>query len=188
MSAYDSTRRFPLDPDPDRAVAQTIGAMWALVDASDETQRVHRVATIIAASCPQKDFAAQLRAVFWWLKERVRFKRDTFGLEHVRDPDQLLFEIERHGITAADCDDMSTLGAAIVRALGFQPLLITTARRPGPFEHVFFGAVLNGWDIPLDPQERPLPGIWPNPVDRLTVWPYPVGVRKSITHRPPRRT
>ena len=151
---YGLTRTLELDGPADHQTAQTIAAMFAMTEDTDRRQLAHRVAVLLASRLPQKDFLAQLRAVYNFIGERVRFKRDTFNAEHLRHPDQLLAEIIETGSTAADCDDAAMLGAALVRALGMRPVF-TMKRHPlTPFEHVYFGAELDGQIVPMDPQER----------------------------------
>jgi transglutaminase-like putative cysteine protease len=152
---YGATRTLKLSGAPDDQTAQTIAAMFAFVHDTDRSQLAHRVAVALASKVPQKDFRGQLRAVYEFVLQRVRFKRDTFDREHLRHPDQLLSEILATGSTAADCDDASMLGAALVRALGMPPVFITMARGAlTPYEHVYFGAELDGQIVPMDPQER----------------------------------
>jgi hypothetical protein len=152
---YGATRTLQLSGPPDEQTAQTIAAMFAFVHDTDRSQLAHRVAVALVSRVPQKDFRGQLRMVYEYLRQHVRFKRDTFDREHLRHPDQLLSEILNTGATAADCDDVAMLGAALVRALGMAPVFVTMARGfNAPYEHVYFGAELDGQIVPMDPQER----------------------------------
>lgn len=152
---YGSTRTIDLAGTSDQVTEGTVAIMWAMVHDTDRSQAAQRVASRLAAQCGQRDFLCQLSRIYSWITESVRFKRDTFGAEHLRHPDQLIAEIERDGRTSADCDDVAMLGAALVRAMGFEPAIIVQAATPtGPFEHVYFGAILDGGLVHMDPQER----------------------------------
>lgn len=156
-SLYNGAQSFQLAGTPDQVTDQTIEIMRAGIIDTDRTQVVHRLATAIAAAAPNRDFRAQLLGVYNYLAHNINFKRDTHGREHLRHPDQLVLEIANSpdGKTSADCDDVAMLGAALVRHLGMQPILYVMAPgQVGNFEHVYFGAQLNGHDIPMDPQER----------------------------------
>ncbi len=153
---YGTTLQLPLSDSADKATDQTIAAMIAFVHNSDRTQLVHRLATFLASRAPRRDYLAQLRQVYDFIVEHVQFKRDTAGVgDHVRHPDQLISEISEFGMTAADCDDVATLGAALVRAMGFPAIItVVSPAAVGPFVHVYFGAEYNGMRVAMDPQER----------------------------------
>lgn len=141
-------------PDGDAGVTQTLWAMKACADDAVESGGpVLRIAQRIAAQAGRKA-SDQLRAVYDWFRDHVVFKRDALALEHVRHPDQLALEVEVDGTTAGDCDDVATLGAALVRALGIRPALVLASVKPnGAFHHVLFAAELGGRWVYLDPQE-----------------------------------
>jgi transglutaminase-like putative cysteine protease len=141
-------------PDGDAGVASTLWVMAACVDDAVESGGpVVRAATAIAAHAGRK-IADQVRAVYDWLRKHLVFKRDSVALEHVRHPDQLALEIAADGVTSGDCDDVATLGAALLRAIGVRPALVLASVKPnGSFHHVLFAAELGGRWVHLDPQE-----------------------------------
>lgn len=141
-------------PEGDEGVISTLWVMRACADDAVESGGpVVRLATRIAAAAGRRA-ADQVKAVYQWLRDHVVFKRDAIALEHVRHPDQLALEAEADGTTAGDCDDIATLGAALIRALGIRPALVLASVRPsGAFHHVLFAAELGGRWVYLDPQE-----------------------------------
>lgn len=141
-------------PDGDAGTISTLWVMRACADDAVESGGpVVRLATRIAAKAG-KGVARQVRGVYDALREMMVFKRDTLALEHVRHPDQLALEIEADGRTAGDCDDVATLGAALLRAMGVRPALVLASARPsGAFHHVLFAAEVGGRWVMLDPQE-----------------------------------
>lgn len=78
----------------------------------------------------------RLRSMFEWIYKNVRYEHDGFD-EYVRSP--------RHIITTdfeGDCDDLSTLFAALALAMGYQVWFKVIAWRPenqptNPFTHVY---------------------------------------------------
>lgn len=139
----------------DTGIMTTLWAMRAMVDdAIQEGTAVPALARQIVKQAGYLD-SAQLRAVFDYLVKHVRFVADPQGVESVRHPDQMLNEIFRTGTAAGDCDDLATLGAALLRAMGFAAcLVVVSARASGEFHHVLFGARLGASLITLDPQQR----------------------------------
>jgi len=155
---------------------QTIEAMRAIAhDAARNSPGVQRIARAIAADVASETRSAATRSsrnrsrsllplllvVYAFMRERISFKRDTIGVEHLVHPDQLLLEMAQ-GRTSADCDCASMLGAALLLAMGIPAVFILVSARPdGVLQHVFFGASTRAGVIPLDPQEHFSPGEWP---------------------------
>src|SRR5205809_520220 len=80
------------------------------------------------------------RVVYEFLKEHVKFVVDPPRVEHLRHPDQLLFEIDNFGRSSGDCDEVATLGAALLKKAGVDACFIVAGRRKdGRFEHVLYG-------------------------------------------------
>jgi hypothetical protein len=84
----------------------------------------------------------------------VKFKFDPPGLEQVRHPDQLISEINSAGVACGDCDEVATLGAALLKKLGLSPVFIVVGRKAnGQFEHVLYGLRnAKGQFFPIDSQ------------------------------------
>jgi hypothetical protein len=107
-------------------------------------------------------------AVYKFLRTGIRFKQDPPFTELVRHPDQLLQMIAA-GACACDCDEVATLGAALLLAVGIMPVFLVVGKRRDTdpktgqvrLTHVFYGACEVGRLIPFDPQERIPPGEWP---------------------------
>lgn len=141
-------------------------------DAVLRGQAVHRLAAKLAASAGQFDRPAQVRALYDWLVRSIVFKKDTFPTEHLRHPEQLIAEVAQDGRTAADCDDLAMLAAAVLRSLGFRAVFIVAARTDlGPWEHVLPGYIDGGTLVPVDAQQRAPIGALPPVVRRIRVFP-----------------
>lgn len=170
--AFAHQKLVPLSGHPDVRVSQTIGAMTAFAeDAGRYSPAVLQVAGAMARSCGQLDRACQVQRLYDWLSKSVRFKGDPLDLEHLRHPDQLIAEIETHGMAAADCDCLAMLGAAVLIALGIPAWFIVDGLSPiGPLEHVYIAAELSGQLVPLDPQHSTPIGVWPQ-AGRRSKWP-----------------
>lgn len=147
-------------PEGDEGVLSTLWVMRAAIDDAVESGGpVMRLATRLAVAAGKQP-ADQMRAVYDFLRDVMTFKRDALALEHVRHPDQLALEIMADGATAGDCDDVATLGAALLRAMGIKPGLVVASMKPGgAFHHVLFAGLLPpsggspGQWVWIDPQE-----------------------------------
>lgn len=174
MSSYPNNATLDLGPlprdswkDPART-DRTVAAMTAVIHSTDRTKWARTLADKIV-SVPftwTNAWGIQPRImpktplkVYSFLRAKLDFARDPEGVELVRHPDQMIAEYERTGRMHGDCDDLACLGAALCRARGYQAVLIVAGRKAqGPFEHVYYGIVVNGLTIPFDPQEKVTPG------------------------------
>lgn len=100
-----------------------------------------QVATRIIAGCPHKDYMCHGRRILNFVKRYVTFLpdprtsvEDGGQMELVQAPFQTLHR------KAGDCDDMSTLVAALAMAVGIPAQYATIkadGRRPDEFSHVY---------------------------------------------------
>lgn len=96
---------------------------------------VQTTGRILADSTGPADQARRIRE---FLTVYVRFLPDPSGLELVRSPVFMLREIEAHGQTQGDCDDVATLGAAMGLAVDLPARFVVLSFKPhAPFSHVF---------------------------------------------------
>jgi transglutaminase-like putative cysteine protease len=161
---YAKTTR-EMFPDGDAGNMHTVARMAATAKAASTTGIVRAVASAIVGQQPNRDHVAALCGLDQFLRSSIRFKADTLGAEVLVNPEALLHEIGMNGSTACDCDDVATLAAAIIRAMGHQPHFVLYRKRPGgTFTHVAYAASVRGSrPIPFDPQEGVKPGTWTAP-------------------------
>jgi transglutaminase-like putative cysteine protease len=96
------------------------------------------------------DFLGELRALFEYVRDGVRFTRDPVKIELLQTPDYTLRE------TVGDCDDKSVLLASLLRAVGHPARLKfraigTHPQKPEQFSHVYVVAQLGNRQLAMDP-------------------------------------
>lgn len=134
----------------EQGTAQTIDLMRRLVDDALADQSFVRKAVDIVKSVPAYDDYGELRALYDWVQQNIRFTKDPLTKEKLYPPQELL------KIRAGDCDDISMLLGAFALALGYPARLITIAAssdHPDEFSHVYVEAEVppnSGNWIPLD--------------------------------------
>lgn len=139
----------------DAGTDETLAGMAAVVTHAVESPAVRNIVAKLRITGPNM----AVPIVFGFLKRYTRFKRDPWGKELVRHPDELLGDIQRQGFAACDCDEVAVLGATILKAAGERPVFVVMARQPASdFEHVYFGVETANGYTPLDPQECDRPG------------------------------
>lgn len=125
-----------------RQLAERGGSDPVVIDAAARIVR--------SAGIAGHDALGEIRALFEFCRDRVRYTRDPVGVEMLQSPARIL------RTRAGDCDDKSTLLVALLRAIGHPARLAFRAIAanplfPGAFSHVYVIARHRGREIPLDP-------------------------------------
>jgi hypothetical protein len=94
-----------------------------------------------------KDYAGEIKALFEWVQQSIRYTKDTFRLEVLHSARRML------ELRAGDCDDFSILLGAMLEAIGHPVRLVLTGpdpRRQDLFSHIYIEAYCRGRWIALD--------------------------------------
>lgn len=103
-----------------------------------------------------KDWRGQVHALWEYVKTRVRYVRDTQGVETIHDAEQVL----KQG--AGDCDDKSILLSALLGSIDHPSRFVAVGFRHGVFSHVLPQTVIGNKWIWLETTE-PVPMGWSPP-------------------------
>lgn len=125
---------FPL-AGGDAGIFQTIGHMMQLVNGPEGVFSPQVRAQAVAIVANAVKHVNEIDTVFQWIKKNIKF-RGEHG-ETLQSPVVTL------NMKAGDCDDHSTLGAALLRSLGYSTRFKTVAphaRYPKEFSHVYLEA------------------------------------------------
>jgi Transglutaminase-like superfamily len=177
MSAAPLTWGQPAGPvvmplsDGDAGTAETIDVIRRLVDQGVKDPVVNRTAIAIlqAARVRSYDFLGEIRAIYNWVRQNIRFVRDISGKETLRTPREIL------EVRAGDCDDINAiLLPALLGTIGVPTRVVTVASHPAApdqFSHIYAEAQLAGGWIALDAARRnPRLGRAPENYFRKRVW------------------
>jgi transglutaminase-like putative cysteine protease len=161
---------FPLS-DGDSGTAETIEFIRQLVDQGVKDPVVNRTAIAIvqAARVASFDFAGEIRAIYNWIRQNIRFVRDIAGKETLRTAREIL------QVRAGDCDDINAiLLPSLIGSIGGQVRLVTISSHPAApdqFSHIYAEALVDGRWIALDAARRnPRLGRAPEHYFRKRIW------------------
>jgi hypothetical protein len=154
----------------DRGISQTIRYMYGAVMGNEgvASAEVRRQALTIVQGVASRDQQGEIAAVLQWVKSNIAFRGEW--AETVQTP---LVTLQ---LRAGDCDDQSTLMAALLGSLGYKTRFKTVAadpRAPYAFSHVYieiFQRKTGQW-VALDstvPQS--FPGWQPPNIFRQKAW------------------
>ena len=129
-------------------VQQTIAKMRQLVQQSRVNAAIRQAATNAIFLTPEKDQFSEVEAVFNYVRDHIRYTRDVLDVETLSTPEITL------ATRLGDCDDQSTLLAALLESVGYQTrFVIEGYQAPGHFDHVYLQCLVNGEWIAMDATE-----------------------------------
>jgi transglutaminase-like putative cysteine protease len=113
---------------------------------------------IIGNDLPPRAYEAECARVLRFVRQACRYTLDPRGVEQIKKPKYVLFE---DSTRLTDCDDQSTLFAALCLSLGHEAgfrALKADPRRPSEYSHVYALVRPRGsaW-LPADPIEPRCP-------------------------------
>ncbi len=152
--------------DGDAGILATIRMMQAVTFGGEGVGNpAVRAAALEAVQGLQRG-ADEINSVFEWVKDNIEFRGEY--AETIQTP---YFTLQ---VRAGDCDDHSTLIAAMLESLGFETRFntISTGGDADEFSHVFAEVKLRGSEqwIPLDTTVRSsYPGWLPKNISRMKV-------------------
>jgi hypothetical protein len=146
---------------------RTVEHIKALIQegAKDFYVRQKAIDILLERRVKPKDYAGEIKALFEWVQQNVRYTKDPFRVEVLHSARRML------ELRAGDCDDMTTLLGAMLEAIGHPVRLVLAGPdplRPLLFSHIYLEAYLKGRWIPMD-ATMPYPMGW-----------APVGLVKKV--------
>jgi hypothetical protein len=141
-----------------------LGMMIGQVMDSRSKQFVYKIVGKILRNIPERDWDGEVAAIFNWVRNNIRYTRDPLGVELFRTPRAAYSD----GI--GDCDDMSIILVALLRAVGYICRFRVIGFEKGSYSHVYVVVGIppeqpERW-LALDPSQPNNPG-WE--VDRSKV-------------------
>jgi len=126
--------------------AQTLRLMRRLAIQYKKAPLIRETALSLVSRLRPKDWTGEIRALFEYTRDHIRYVRDIRGMETVQTPPVTL-ELE-----AGDCDDKSTLLASLLESIGHPSRFVAVGYAgPGVYSHVYVEARIGSRWMPLDP-------------------------------------
>ena len=145
-------------PEGYRGTLQTVGHIGDLIKqgAKDFHVRQTAIGILLQRSVKAKDYLGEIKALFEWVQQHVRYSKDPYRVE-VFIPQSRMLDLR-----AGDCDDMAILLGAMLEVIGHPVRLVLTGPdplRPDLFTHIYLEVFHKGRWIPLD-ATMPYPMGW----------------------------
>lgn len=139
-------------------------------------EQIRRKAVDVTQGMQGHDFDGEVAALFAYVRDRLRYRRDPVDTERVQDAARTL------EANSGDCDDKVVLLATLLAALGGLPRFVVQSQDGAEFDHVYlevFDERSNAW-LALDPTADGQAGLplaevgWRNPArleERYSIFP-----------------
>lgn len=158
MSNLSTVATLSLIPEGVAGIRETLKAMTAIVRSYKKSMPVRNMAITLIAGCQQKDWACEVKSVHAFVRDRVRYVNDITDVETVQTPDITLQN------RAGDCDDKSTLLAALLESIGHPTRFVAIGFEPAIYSHVYVETRIGDNWIPLETTEPVEAGWSPDPL------------------------
>jgi hypothetical protein len=126
---------------------QTLNIMRNLARAGKKLPVIRQAAIQLTQGLPQKDWYSEIKALYEFVRDRIRYVRDITGVETLHTADRVL--LNKQG----DCDDKGILLAALLGSLGHPTRFVAAAFKPNSYSHVWAEVFYNGQWVPLETTE-----------------------------------
>ena len=141
-----------------RGTQKTVEHVQALIraGAKDFYVRQKAIDILLEKQVKPKDYLAEIKALFEWVQQHIRYTKDTFQVEVLHSAKRML------ELRAGDCDDMAILLGAMLEAIGHPVRLVISGPNPlrqDLFTHIYLEVFHKGRWIPLD-ATMPYPMGW----------------------------
>ena len=132
-------------PNDSAGTRDTLAIMRTLVRRYKRDPLIRDTAISLVAGVEQRDWSGEARALFEYVRDRIRYTRDINGVETIQTP-PVTMELE-----AGDCDDKSTLLAALLESIGHPSRFVAAGyQEPGRYSHVYVETKIRDKWMPLD--------------------------------------
>jgi hypothetical protein len=108
---------------------------------------VRQTAVLLTQGLPQKDWGAEINALYSFVRDRIRYVRDIRNVETLHTADRVLANKQ------GDCDDKSVLLASLLESLGHKTRFVAVGFKAADFNHVYVEVYVNGKWLPLETTE-----------------------------------
>ncbi|AMK78440.1 MULTISPECIES: transglutaminase-like domain-containing protein [Methylomonas] len=128
---------------------QTVEQVCELIKtgAKDFTVRQSAIDILRQRAVKPKDYLAEIKALFEWVQQNIRYTKDTFRVEVLHSAKRML------ELRAGDCDDMTILLGSMLEAIGHPVRLVLSGAnpaRPDQFSHIYLEVLYRDQWIALD--------------------------------------
>lgn len=146
-------------PDDEKGIEEEVDQMVAYVLHFRADPLIVEVARWIVEKCRERDKKCEAVTIYKWVCKHTRFVDDPHGVEVISTPHKMVREIMakiNNGRVkikkiSGDCDELSTLLASLLTAIGIVPRFRFGGNKQQGVHHVWVQANIDGKWLDMDP-------------------------------------
>lgn len=153
-------------PDGSDGVRETLNYMKALANYGKKVGVIRQRASDLLKEVPPKAWLQEVRALWSFVKNNIRYQRDVSNVETLYYPEQTL--LQGYG----DCDDKTVLLASMLLATGHPVRFVAVGFKPDDYSHVYPETLVGNTWVPLETTEANVDVGWspPGVVSRMVIY------------------
>lgn len=114
---------------------------------------IYGLARNIVSTLPEKNWTAEVNAVFFFVRDKIRYTLDPYALEGLQAPTETL------NLGAGDCDDKVMLMGSLLQSIGHPVRMVAVQVDGSPhYSHVFLQTRIGDRWVSYETTERWQPG------------------------------
>lgn len=134
-------------PDGKEGTRATLKIMARLVAEGRRALPVRLAAQQLVQPLRQRDYAAEVRQLHAFVRDRIRYVRDIRGVETLQDAERTLT------LKSGDCDDKAVLLASLLESIGHRTRFHAVGFAPNSYSHVYAETYLGREWVALETTE-----------------------------------
>lgn len=147
MRLAGTTATLQLIPDGAAGTLATLKIMRDVTRVGKKSLPVRMRAASLVQHLMQKDYTGEARTLHAYVRDEIRYIRDINGVETIQTPEQTL------QLGYGDCDDKSTLLAAMLESIGHPTRFVAIGFSPNNYEHVYVETKIGNKWVPAETTE-----------------------------------
>lgn len=153
--------------DGEAGIRQTLKLMGDLVRKYRGNPTIYGLARTLTANVPSKSWSAEVNALFYFVRDQIRYVKDPVGYEAVQLPTTTL------QVQSGDCDDKVTLLCSLLESIG-HPTRFVAVKVDGQqnYSHVYCQTKIGKDWLSLETTENWQPGQSSNRITKRLAY-YP---------------
>lgn len=151
--------------DGNAGIWDTLKLMRDITKAGKTTLTIRQLAASLVSNLRPKDYTGEAKKIHAFVRDNIRYVRDIRGVETVQIPQKTL----EFGF--GDCDDKSTLAAAMMESIGHKTRFVALGFKGRPFSHVYVETRMGEKWVGVETTE-PVPFGWvpPGVTSRMVIY------------------
>ena len=142
-------------PNGPAGTRATLQVMARLIRQGKKDPAIRDKALDLTKPLRGKDWIREAKSIFYFVRDRVRYVQDIYGIETIAEPGVTLRKMQ------GDCDDKCVLAGALLQSIGHPVKLLAVGFDNAPFSHVLIETLVGPNWIPMELTESLQFGVYP---------------------------